>query len=74
MKHQTKTTFKEQAQQVAKQDTELGGAREFASVEEMLRHDAVQTPVPPTVAQKLADSLRELPNPNRTWWQRLLGR
>ncbi len=46
-------------------------AREFASVEEMLRHDALHTPVPPAVAHRLQASIRQ--SPNRSWWQRLFG-
>ena len=50
------------------------GAREFASVEEMLRHDAIHTPVPPAIGRRLEKSTAELPPPPRSWWRRLLGR
>jgi hypothetical protein len=44
--------------------------REFASAEEMLRHDAVHTPVPPAIAHRLQASIAQLPAPSRSWWQR----
>lgn len=44
---------------------------EFAAAEEMLRHDATQTPVPPGVAERLQKSVANEPKPERSWWQRL---
>ena len=57
-------------QQGAQQQT----AVEFASAEEMLRHDAGQTPVPPAVAERLRQSIDQEPKPSRSLWQRLFGR
>ena len=57
-------------QQNAQQQTAVG----FASAEEMLRHDAGQTPVPPAVAERLQRSLEQEPKPARSLWQRLFGR
>jgi len=57
-------------QQGAQQHT----AVEFASAEEMLRHDAGQTPVPPAVAERLQRSVAQEPKPPRSLWQRLFGR
>ncbi len=48
-------------------------AREFASVEEMLRHDALHTPLPPTIAHRLQSSLSQTPAPPLPWWRRLFG-
>lgn len=45
---------------------------EFATPEELLRHDAVHTPVPPKVAERLQESISELPAP-KPWWRRILG-
>ena len=56
-------------QQSAQQQT----AVEFASAEEMLRHDAGQTPVPPAVAERLRKSVEREPRPARSWWRRVLG-
>jgi hypothetical protein len=46
----------------------------FGTVEEMLRHDAVHTPVPPSIARRLQESVSQLPAPPpRAWWRRLFG-
>jgi hypothetical protein len=51
--------------------SEIQPGHEFLSVEDMLRHDADQHPVPLTVAGRLRSSLaREPQTPN--WWRRLL--
>jgi len=47
--------------------------REFATAEELLRHDALHTPVPPGIARRLQDSLdKEQPSPPQPWWRRFL--
>jgi len=53
--------------------TQTSTAREFATPEEMLRHDAAQTVVPPGIKTRLADSVQQEPAPNRSpsWWQKL---
>jgi len=48
--------------------------REFASTDELLRHDASQIEVPPAVAQRLSESIQREPKPGRSWWRRLTGR
>ena len=48
--------------------------REFAEVEDLLRHDAAQTPLPPAVEERLKSSVRELPPRPSPWWQRLFRR
>ncbi len=75
MKRQSKLTPQEQQQLAAEQQqTQSSGAREFASVEEMLRHDALRTPVPPNVACRLEESVKQLPPPSsRAWWRRFFG-
>jgi len=45
---------------------------EFATAEEMIRHDATQVPVPPSVTERLQQSIRAEPAP-RSWWRRWLG-
>lgn len=47
---------------------------EFATPEELLRHDRAQTKVPPAVAERLGESLAAEPKPAETkpWWKRLL--
>lgn len=55
------------------QRTQSPSVQEFTSVEAMLRHDVVHTPVPPAIAQRLQESIGRLPLPPRSWWRRLLG-
>ena len=75
MKRESKLTQKEQEQLAAEQQqTQSPSAREFASVEEMLRHDALHTLVPPTVASRLEESVKQLPPASsRAWWRRFFG-
>ncbi len=50
-------------------------AHEFATAEEMLRADAAQTPVPPAVKTRLAESVQKEAPPEkpRSWWKRLIN-
>ena len=73
MKQEHKLTPQEQ-QQTAEVQSRQTTAREFASAEELLRHDAQQNPVPPEIAQRLSKSVEDLPKPASSWWRRLLGR
>jgi hypothetical protein len=75
MKHQSKLTPQEQEQlAAAQQQTQSLSPLEFASVDEMLRHDALHTPVPPTIVHRLAESTSQLPPPpGRAWWRRFFG-
>lgn len=73
MKRQTKHTSTEQAELTA-QEQQQAVAREFASTEELLRHDAAHVYVPPAVAHRLAQSLRHEPKPQRPWWHNLFNR
>lgn len=73
-----KVTVRQQAEDqqhaVGEQQMQHQNAREFATVEEMLRHDALHTPVPPAIAQRLEESVAQLPPPrSRSWWRRLFG-
>lgn len=70
MKRQTKLTSQEQ-EQLAPVNSQQTSAREFASVEEILQHDAQQTVVPPAIAKRLDRSVQDVPPPERAWWQRL---
>jgi hypothetical protein len=76
MKRQTKLTSQHQAeeqQHIAGLHAEKQVVREFATPEELLRHDALHTPVPPNVAHRLRESIGEVPAPSRAWWRRALG-
>jgi len=63
----------EEEQALAAQESQRPLAREFASVEDMLRHDALHTPVPPAIAHRLNESIGRMPAPPRPWWRRLFG-
>jgi hypothetical protein len=69
MKHESKHRPQEQLAAAKSQQT---SAREFTSVEEVLRHDAGQTAVPPGIAERLALSVQNVTPPERSWWQRWL--
>ncbi len=73
MKRQTKLTSQEQQlhQSAAQQQLQQTAACEFATAEEMLRHDALHTPVPPAIAHRLKQSIGPMPAPPRPWWRRL---
>lgn len=71
MKRQIKFSSQEQQSQAQQDRT---AAREFATAEELLRHDALHTPVPPTIAHRLKESIAQIPAPPRPWWRRLFGK
>ena len=78
MKSQSKLNSQEQKKQeqhAAEQHAAQTTAKEFGSVEELLRYDAQQTVVPPGIAKRLQESLREnpAPPPPRSWWRRFFG-
>jgi hypothetical protein len=76
MKHQKRFTSreKETEQHAALQQNQQQSGLEFSSVEQMLRHDALHTPVPPNVAHRLQQSIGQSPPQTRSWWKRLFGR
>jgi hypothetical protein len=62
--------------EAVEEQTELmrPAGREFNSAEELLRLDAEQTPVPPAVEVRLAESIQQEPQePAETvpWWKRM---
>ena len=73
MKHESKQKSQEQ-DQLAAASSQQTNAREFATAEELLRHDAEQTQVPPVIAERLTKSIQNLPRPEKTWLERLLKR
>ncbi len=54
--------------------TQKQTAREFASVEELIRCDAEQTPAPPEIAERLNTSIAQEPKRARSWWRRFFSR
>lgn len=73
MKRQTKLESAEQQHVETQQSAQQNAATEFASAEAMLRHDALHTPVPPAIAQRLQDSISQLPKQPRSIWRRMFG-
>ena len=69
MKHQSKHTSHEQTHE----QEQHAAAREFASVEEVLREDRANVTVPPKVEQRLSKSIESLAKPGKPWWKRLMG-
>jgi ribosomal protein L39E len=68
----SKLQQQQQEETVAAQRLEQkAAARGFATVEEMLRFDALQNPVPESVKMRLAESVKNEPKP-RSWWRSLL--
>jgi hypothetical protein len=72
-RHTTRLNQHEREQTTQQQNSRQQTAVEFASAEEMLRHDAAQTTVPPAVAERLQKSIGREPKSGRSWWQRLFG-
>ncbi len=74
MKRQSKLTSRQQEQQQAGElQSQQGPVREFATAEELLRHDALHTPVPPSIARRLRGSVGQIPPRSRAWWRRFFG-
>ena len=69
----TRLNQQEREQTTQQQSAQQQTAVEFVSAEEMLRHDAAQTTVPPAVAERLQKSIDREPKLARSWWQRLFG-
>ncbi len=55
------------------EQTKSERTREFATPEELLRHDAAQTNVPPAIEERLQQSVAAEQKP-KSWWQRLFGK
>jgi hypothetical protein len=70
----TRQEAQEQQETQSEQQKQQEPVCEFGSVEEMLRHDAIHTPVPPAIVARLQESVRQLPPPpRRSWWRRIIG-
>ena len=60
-------------QQAPLQHAQEASATEFATPEEMLRHDALHTPVPPAIAHRLQESIGKPAPREQSWWRRFFG-
>jgi hypothetical protein len=73
MNPQKKLTTEQQAEerlQTVGQQQTSESIQEFATPEEMLRQDAGQTVVPPSVSQRLQESIAQQPPADQPWWKR----
>ena len=70
LRHQTDEELAQEQQMASSQQQR---AREFGSVEEMLRHDAEQVVVPAHLAARVKESVGQESQP-KNWWGRLFGR
>ena len=51
--------------------SQQSGGQTFTGVEEVLRFDSDQNPVPPSVAEKLNESIAREPAAPGSWWKNL---
>jgi hypothetical protein len=72
MKRQSKLTSREE-QDLSEKLSQQHAAHEFASVEQLLRHDAVHTPVPPNIEFRLRKSIAGLPSNKPGWLKKFFG-
>ncbi len=74
MKHEKRLKQGQQEQSAsAEQHREKSAEQQFESVEQLLRHDALHTPLPPRIAQRLRESLAGSVPPPKAWWRRFFG-
>lgn len=77
MKHEFSKFREQETEQaegkIGEQEKTNPAAREFGNVEELLRYDAEQNPVPPEVAERVNESIARETPPDRSWWQRIFG-
>ncbi len=72
-----KLTARQQTEQegqlTEKKSEQVESAREFASVEGLLRHDARHTPVPLSVEFRLQESVKREGLKPAPWWRRFFS-
>lgn len=71
MKQQSK--FSQKQEHIEEQQAHIQPGQEFANSDELIRHDAAQTIVPPEIAQRLQHSVGDMPEPKTNWLKRLFG-
>jgi hypothetical protein len=71
----SKLQHQQQEQQTSdlRETQQQQAAREFASVEELIRLDAAETVPPASLAERLNESIAREPKPERPWWKRLFS-
>ena len=69
--------LRQQAEQEQQQQIQSavnqGTVKEFATVDDLLRYDSEQNPVPGEVAERLGKSLEAEPKPEQPWYKKLFG-
>jgi hypothetical protein len=73
MKQESKLSTGQQQELSAEVRAVNTTAAQFENAEQLLRHDAAQTPVPPEIARRLNQSVAALPPVRRPWWRRIFG-
>ncbi|HEX3987896.1 MAG TPA: hypothetical protein VHZ30_00610 [Verrucomicrobiae bacterium] len=73
MKQQSKLTTGQKQELSAEAQLASTNELRFENAEELLRHDAARTPVPPEIAKRLNKSVAELPPQRKPWWRRIFG-
>jgi hypothetical protein len=63
----------EQASAQVQNTLNQGQVKEFATVDDLLRYDSEQNPVPGEVAERLGKSLEAEPKPEQPWYKKLFG-
>ncbi len=71
MKQQPKLSQEQQHEEA--HQTKSPAGQEFATAEELLRHDAAQTAVPPHLAERLKHSTQNAVPPRTSWIKRLFN-
>jgi len=72
LRHEQRTETEQSHTQIQGQQSQAL-ASEFGTVDEMLRFDSAQNPVPPEVAERLNESLASEPKPERSWFKKIFG-
>jgi hypothetical protein len=72
MKHENRlnSSSTEQENTLGSQQRSQKCGHQFASAEEMLRHNALHTPVPPSIARRLQQSIGCHAPASSSWWRR----
>lgn len=74
MKYEKKFRQEEQQEHVSEAQLESQQTiHQFATPEDVLRFDAKQTAAPDAIAQRLSDSVKNMPGLSRPWWKRLFS-
>jgi hypothetical protein len=63
----------DQDQEIVEHVAQQAEGQQFATVEELLRHDSDQNPVPAEVGERLNASIAAEPKQSRSWFKGLFG-